>query len=349
MKEKHFPEGLNDGVLMAVSETGYTNDLLSYKWLKHFDSQTRPSEEGAWRILIMDGHGSHLTNYKEFVDYCFQDDVRISPFLLPAHSTHLLQPLDIGVFQSFKHYHQLELEDSIQYGSIGYKRADFLASFQKMRDRNFRPKVIRSAFRKAGLYPFNPLVVKSKLIEFSTPERTLGPEDSEQEEEEAFEINFKEGSTPYDKPTYNAYSEYISKKLSWGVQHGMPLSPTTVWLIEKREKANQTLNLSGKLAIEELFKRQQAEQEKVRPKGERHVQQFGTILVGDARLKTMARNTAEEARKVALHKKKEDSQRQKREKAEGVAERKLERLAKKEAKLAEKAAARARVTDLISL
>ena len=129
----------------------------------------------------------------------------------------------------------------------------------------------------------------------------------------------------------------------------MPLSPTTVRLIEKREKANQTLNLSGKLAIEELFKRQQAEQEKVRPRGERHVQQFGTILVGDARLKTMARNTAEEARKVALHKKKEDSQRQKREKAEGVAERKLERLAKKEAKLAEKAAARARVTDLISL
>ena len=87
----------------------------------------------------------------------------------------------------------------------------------------------------------------------------------------------------------------------------------------------------------------------MRPRGERHVQQFGTILVGDARLKTMARNTAEEARKVALHKKKEDSQRQKREKAEGVAERKLERLAKKEAKLAEKAAARARLMDLISL
>src|SRR5438270_13069953 len=105
------------------------------------------------------------------------------------------------------------------------------------------------------------MVVKSKLIEFSTPERTLGPEDSEEEEEEeeeeAFEINFKEGSTPYDKPTYNAYSEYISKKLSWGVQHWMPLSPTTVRLIEKREKANQILNLSGKLAIEELFKRQQ--------------------------------------------------------------------------------------------
>jgi DDE superfamily endonuclease len=42
----------------------------------------------------MDGHSSHLT--KEFIDYCF--NYKISPFLLPAHSTHLLQPLDISVF-----------------------------------------------------------------------------------------------------------------------------------------------------------------------------------------------------------------------------------------------------------
>jgi hypothetical protein len=35
IKEKHFPEGLNDGIRIAVSESGYTNDLLSFEWLKH--------------------------------------------------------------------------------------------------------------------------------------------------------------------------------------------------------------------------------------------------------------------------------------------------------------------------
>src|SRR5204863_3840507 len=78
MKEKHFPKGLNDDIRIGVSKSEYTNDLLSYVWLKHFDIQTQPAD-GAWRMLIMDGHGSHLT--REFVDYCFEPEVNIVPFL----------------------------------------------------------------------------------------------------------------------------------------------------------------------------------------------------------------------------------------------------------------------------
>ena len=160
LKEKHFPKGLNDGIRIAVSESGYTNNVLSLEWLKHFDLQTRPPNS-KWRMLVIDGHGSHLTI--EFVDYCYQPDVKISVFLLPAHSTHILQPLDIGVFQSFKHYHQELLEESIRYGGVDYKKSDFLASFQKMRDLTFKKSIICSAWRKSGLYPFNPSAVLAKL------------------------------------------------------------------------------------------------------------------------------------------------------------------------------------------
>jgi hypothetical protein len=31
IKEKHFLKGFNDGIQIAVSESGYTNDLLSFK------------------------------------------------------------------------------------------------------------------------------------------------------------------------------------------------------------------------------------------------------------------------------------------------------------------------------
>ena len=47
MKEKHFPKGLNDGIRLAMSESGYTNDILSFEWLKHFDAQTWPPN-GEW-------------------------------------------------------------------------------------------------------------------------------------------------------------------------------------------------------------------------------------------------------------------------------------------------------------
>src|SRR5436190_19569176 len=125
----------------------------------------------------MDDHDSHLT--KEFIDYCFEPEVNIVPFLLPAHSTHLLQFLDIGVFQPFKHYHQEILENSIRFGGVDYKRTDFLASFQKMRDLIFKKTTICSAFRKSGLFPFNPSAVLERVQEFSTPERSLQPENEE--------------------------------------------------------------------------------------------------------------------------------------------------------------------------
>lgn len=41
MKEKHFPKGLNSSTQIAVSKSGYTNNLLGFEQLKHFDMQTR--------------------------------------------------------------------------------------------------------------------------------------------------------------------------------------------------------------------------------------------------------------------------------------------------------------------
>jgi hypothetical protein len=37
MKEKHFMNNLDDDIILAVSESGYTNDILSYSWLEHFN------------------------------------------------------------------------------------------------------------------------------------------------------------------------------------------------------------------------------------------------------------------------------------------------------------------------
>ena len=54
----------------------------------------------------MDGYGSHCT--QEFIQFC--DDNGIIPFSFPLHSTHLLQPLDVVVFQPLKHYHAEALD-----------------------------------------------------------------------------------------------------------------------------------------------------------------------------------------------------------------------------------------------
>ena len=49
-------------------------------------------------ILIQDGHTSHVSI--QLIELARANNVHI--LCLPAHTTHLLQPLDVGVFKSFK-------------------------------------------------------------------------------------------------------------------------------------------------------------------------------------------------------------------------------------------------------
>ncbi|RPB04330.1 DDE-domain-containing protein, partial [Choiromyces venosus 120613-1] len=90
-----------DDYLIGRSETGYSNDELSMKWLAHFQIFSQRLQVGVYRLLLLDGFGSHCT--KQFIDYC--DNHKIVVFCLPPHTSYLLQPLDVVVFQPYKYYH----------------------------------------------------------------------------------------------------------------------------------------------------------------------------------------------------------------------------------------------------
>jgi DDE superfamily endonuclease len=123
---------------------------------------------------------------------------------LPSHSTHLLQPLDIGVFQPFKHWHQVALYKAVQYSALKFTKQDFLAAFQRIHKRTFKRKTILSAWEKASLFPFNPALVKSKMAAFQS---------------EAIQVASERPETPPPKPqpfqqtptteTHQAYMEYL--------------------------------------------------------------------------------------------------------------------------------------------
>lgn len=107
---------------------------------------------------------------------------------------------------------------------------------------------------------------------------------------------------------YKAASKYINKSLAYSIQTGLALSPIVAKVIKKCEKASKTLQLSGQLAIKELYKKRQAELDKNQPKGKQDIQQFRTILVSDARLRAIVRNKHEEAEIERIRVQKEESQ-----------------------------------------
>ena len=97
-----------------------------------------------------------MENY-EFVKYAIENNIHL--ICLPSHSTHVLQPLDVGIFGPLTTYYKHELEDCIRqqglrpYGTI--KKGDIFPMLQTARMKNFQPETIGSAWRACGLIPFN--------------------------------------------------------------------------------------------------------------------------------------------------------------------------------------------------
>jgi hypothetical protein len=87
-----------DRVYISSSPSGWTNNDIGLSWLKQvFDRSTKEKAGRSYRLLILDGHGSHLT--MDFIEYC--DRNRILLAVYPPHSTHTLQPLDVVMFKPF--------------------------------------------------------------------------------------------------------------------------------------------------------------------------------------------------------------------------------------------------------
>ena len=59
-----------------------------------FDCYTKTKAGRGYRLLLVDGHCSHVN--LSFLDYA--DKHWIIILVLPPHSTHRFQPLDVGLF-----------------------------------------------------------------------------------------------------------------------------------------------------------------------------------------------------------------------------------------------------------
>jgi hypothetical protein len=171
---EHWVMDIPDWYLINVSESGYSNDKLALDWIKHFNNRTKGRTTGAWRMLLVDGHGSHET--KEFRAYAESQKIQI--FSLPPHTTHILQPLDVGCFQPLKWHHGSCLDWAARTGSKVISKADFLATVAEMRRLTFTRRTILSGWRRTRLWPLEPKVVLDQLRrqeDFSEDERSPTP------------------------------------------------------------------------------------------------------------------------------------------------------------------------------
>jgi hypothetical protein len=150
-----------------VSPNGWTSDEIGLCWLKKvFIPSTSSRLKGIYRLLVLDGHGSHLT--PKFDEICSEN--RIIPICMPPHSSHLLQPLDVGCFAVLKRAYGKCVEDVMRSGQNHIDKLDFLDAFPDARIEAFKAETIKNSFSATGLVPYDPNRVISKLnIQLRTP------------------------------------------------------------------------------------------------------------------------------------------------------------------------------------
>ncbi|KGQ02871.1 hypothetical protein BBAD15_g11910 [Beauveria bassiana D1-5] len=264
-----YSDELYAAMKVSVTSSGYTNDEITFKWLQHFQSHSIKCQVGAKRLLILDGHGSHHTI--EFIKYC--EDSGIIPFGMPPHLTHLLQPLDVVIFQPLKYHYQRGLDVVIRDGITTIGKLEFLQLIQKAREKTLRSSLIISAFRNTGIYPYNPLVVLQQLQQ---PNRARTPSPQP--------LWHNNGSSPFNTP----YTLRQADKLANQVTEALQNSPLDAELTGKLQALikGSLYHATTSHQLQRDAERQALRKEQFwgdRSKKARQLQYGGTLSVEQAR------------------------------------------------------------------
>ncbi|KFZ11870.1 hypothetical protein V502_07352 [Pseudogymnoascus sp. VKM F-4520 (FW-2644)] len=149
-----------------TSENGWTTNDIGLDWIKHFNQHTTARTKGVYRLLVLDGHESHHSS--NFEDYCQENN--IITLCMPLHSSHFLQPLDVGCFSPLKASYSKQIEKMMRMQIMHITKDDFLAAFLEAFNASMTTKNIQAGFKATGLVLYDPESVISRLDpKFITP------------------------------------------------------------------------------------------------------------------------------------------------------------------------------------
>ena len=161
-----IPEDIYLDWKFACNSKGWTSNLHGLEWLiKCFDESTKEKAGGKTCLLICDGHESHVTS--DLLQHCRENNIVL--LLLPPHTSHMTQPLDVAVFGLLKKAMVTELAPLISTEIARVQKVEWLEAYVKARAWVFTRKNILSGFRGAGLHPFLPNKVIRRLDVPLTP------------------------------------------------------------------------------------------------------------------------------------------------------------------------------------
>jgi hypothetical protein len=110
--------------------------------------------------MVFNGYASYISS--DVIRACVINKVIL--LCLPSHTTHLLQPFNIGLFAPLFVYYKNDIRENTKFGyNYFVDKLAFLQSYCRAKDSAFTTKNIQKAWKKSGLELFCLSVVIGAL------------------------------------------------------------------------------------------------------------------------------------------------------------------------------------------
>ncbi len=198
-KDDWYPSDMVQSARISPSENGWTDNKLCMEWIRNcFEPKTRSYLPDEYRVLIVDGYTSHIST--GFIQFALENP--IVGLCLPAYSTHLLQPLDVGVFGPLKQNHKTLLAEKTQFTTYNIDKADFISLIQKARQHGTPLEIYNQYGKLQDLFHTIP---PPSLIRYQLVIRTL-----------VFQLALLHPSEHvFPQAKYHQHQEIVNKSQRW--------------------------------------------------------------------------------------------------------------------------------------
>ena len=135
-----------------MSESGWSNAASFMNYLQNHFIKYIPRSQGVKHLIIFDGHRSHVS--LSLTDWGKEHDIEF--FILPPHTSHVTQPLDVGCFAPLKAIYNIECQTYMRLNS-GHQINRYVVGKLACKAylKALSPDNLISAFRRTGIVPIN--------------------------------------------------------------------------------------------------------------------------------------------------------------------------------------------------
>lgn len=172
-----FPSGWGIG----LSESGWMTTETFYEYFTNVFYKWLVAENIKFPVIVyMDGHSSHCSI--PLVKFCRERNIEL--ISLYPHATHILQPLDVGLFHPFKEiWKRVVPQWKIENNVMRLRKEQFPSVLKiALEALTNESEIVKAAFKACGLVPFNPDAVEYNVLNKSKKKKDPCEENHQSQE-----------------------------------------------------------------------------------------------------------------------------------------------------------------------